>query len=657
MSDPTRPRAAAAADEDAWADLEARLAPLDVLVPRAVPPWRGAALGALSLLGVAAASLVALFGVTTVERTLMPQGDAVGLGHGVALGAFVLAWGAISLGVLAVAVRLMLGRAGTLGQRDLGVAALVLLLQAGWVVALHAWNVGVAGYVEPDLIGRGTFLWPVNVVCITVALTAVRLARHRVALALWVLIALAIATLVAETVSNGLGALADGEVSGAGIAVGALSAAQLLVLGWWWWVAGRGVRGDLVDQGPVVERSPAAPSPGLPVRPTGIQVSWTAPSLATAAVLVVAIAVAGAWFAFRSVGTPGAPEGSASPTAASGLATWWVDPLALPLSDGGTTIRGFIREQACANGASPEGRVLEPGIEYRPDAIVITFRVTMSPGDCPSNPSFPVVVTLAEPIGGRALLDGSEDPPRDATTGDPQAAPSGPASWWVDPVALPLADDARVISGFIRERACASGTSPEGRVLEPTIEYSAVAIIITFSVEMLPSGRCPSNPAYPVEVHLAEPVAGRALLDGSDGPPRDATAGDPAGPRPSGPPGPVPSSAPLVASESPVQPDGLIPHCVAIRDWWTSSPVIAVWMTRDRACRTRSSSVWTPLDISYDPTTGDLRYRFDLIPDGEMVTELRLQRIDGRLVLRHSSGRDVTLGPIASLDVPEEPGR
>jgi len=94
------------------------------------------------------------------------------------------------------------------------------------------------------------------------------------------------------------------------------------------------------------------------------------------------------------------------------------------LLDDATVLRGLIREQDCASGSIPEGRVLEPAIEYRADAIVITFSVELLPGDrtCPSNPSFPVAIHLGEPIGGRALLDGSEDPPRDATTGDPEAS-------------------------------------------------------------------------------------------------------------------------------------------------------------------------------------------------------------------------------------------
>lgn len=58
-------------------------------------------------------------------------------------------------------------------------------------------------------------------------------------------------------------------------------------------------------------------------------------------------------------------------------------------------------------------------IAYRADAIVVTFAVTERPGswqECQGNPSFPVEIRLAEALGTRALLDGSEAPPRDATT-------------------------------------------------------------------------------------------------------------------------------------------------------------------------------------------------------------------------------------------------
>ncbi len=227
------------ADEEGLDHLEVRLAPLGALAPRAVPPWRAAALGVVTLAGVVAASLVALVAVMTLERWLVPNGDAAEVGHGVALGAFVLVWGLLSLGVLAGAARVTLGRGATLARGDLAAAGLVLLLQGGWTSALHAWVVGIAGYVELDLVSRGTYLWPAVVVLVTIALAAVRLTRGRIAPVLLGFAALAIGAIFVETVQNGLGAIADGDVSGAGLAIGILSAAQLTVLGCWWWVAAR----------------------------------------------------------------------------------------------------------------------------------------------------------------------------------------------------------------------------------------------------------------------------------------------------------------------------------------------------------------------------------------------------------------------------------
>ena len=146
-----------------------------------------------------------------------------------------LVWGVLTLGLLAGAARMMLGHAATLGRGDLTAAGLVLLLQAGWMVALHAWVVGVGGgYVEFDLVHPGTMLWPMIVMLVTITLTTVRLARGRTALGLLGFAGLAIAGLFVETLQNGLGAIADGDVSGAGLAVGILSIAQLAVLGWWW---------------------------------------------------------------------------------------------------------------------------------------------------------------------------------------------------------------------------------------------------------------------------------------------------------------------------------------------------------------------------------------------------------------------------------------
>ena len=100
-------------------------------------------------------------------------------------------------------------------------------------------------------------------------------------------------------------------------------------------------------------------------------------------------------------------------------AAWWLDPAAAPLSPDTTTIPALITERDCASGQSPEGRVVEPVVFSGADAVLVNVWVRLPDGgpnqDCPSNPEFPLEITLPEPLGDRRLLDGSEVPPRDAT--------------------------------------------------------------------------------------------------------------------------------------------------------------------------------------------------------------------------------------------------
>ena len=116
-----------------------------------------------------------------------------------------------------------------------------------------------------------------------------------------------------------------------------------------------------------------------------------------------------------------------------------------------------------------------------------------------------------------------------APSPEPSASPSpdpsgevGPAGWWIDPAALPLDPATTVVPGILVERECASGRSPEGRVLPPEIEYGDDEIVITFQVTR-PEGDqdCQGNPEFPLEIELAEPLGDRTLVDGFDG--RDAT--------------------------------------------------------------------------------------------------------------------------------------
>jgi hypothetical protein len=104
-------------------------------------------------------------------------------------------------------------------------------------------------------------------------------------------------------------------------------------------------------------------------------------------------------------------EGQAEP------AVWWV-ATGETLGATTTSIKAILNERACASGQSPEGRVQDPVIEYTAESVTVTISVTSRGGaqDCPSNPEFPITITLAEPLGERVLLDGGSIPPRDATT-------------------------------------------------------------------------------------------------------------------------------------------------------------------------------------------------------------------------------------------------
>ena len=100
----------------------------------------------------------------------------------------------------------------------------------------------------------------------------------------------------------------------------------------------------------------------------------------------------------------------------------------------------------------------------------------------------------------------------------------GPASWWVDPAALPLSPDATSIPALIQEQQCASGKPPEGRVTEPVVLTSPDAILVNVWVRIPQGGQdCQGNPAFPIEISLPDPLGERQLLDGSEVPPRDAT--------------------------------------------------------------------------------------------------------------------------------------
>lgn len=78
-----------------------------------------------------------------------------------------------------------------------------------------------------------------------------------------------------------------------------------------------------------------------------------------------------------------------------------------------TELSVLINEQACANGEAPAGREIVPVVVETASAVEIVVLVAPVAGaaDCPGNPWHPISVPLEEPLGDRAIFDGSTIPP------------------------------------------------------------------------------------------------------------------------------------------------------------------------------------------------------------------------------------------------------
>ncbi|MBA2719274.1 MAG: hypothetical protein H0U52_08565 [Chloroflexi bacterium] len=100
-----------------------------------------------------------------------------------------------------------------------------------------------------------------------------------------------------------------------------------------------------------------------------------------------------------------------------GPGTWWLDPAAPRPTAASKRVRALIESPMCASGRSPEGRIEPPEFELSDAAVTISFEIRWpsGPKDCQGVPPFPITIDLPEPLGTRALFDGSETPPRDAS--------------------------------------------------------------------------------------------------------------------------------------------------------------------------------------------------------------------------------------------------
>jgi hypothetical protein len=96
----------------------------------------------------------------------------------------------------------------------------------------------------------------------------------------------------------------------------------------------------------------------------------------------------------------------------------------------------------------------------------------------------------------------------------------GNARFVLDPEAEPDPDSSTV-SLLAWETACANGQAPDGRDVEPVIVAAAEgSVSIVVLVEPVRGDAvCPSNPGFPLQVELGEPLGRRVIIDASVDPP------------------------------------------------------------------------------------------------------------------------------------------
>ncbi|MEX2619129.1 MAG: hypothetical protein WD250_02810 [Egibacteraceae bacterium] len=110
---------------------------------------------------------------------------------------------------------------------------------------------------------------------------------------------------------------------------------------------------------------------------------------------------------------PSVPAEQPAPAPDQAEVAQWAPDNPTALDPSTTAIDVTVYESACASGQAATRRVAEPDITYGDQEVVVTIRVIPSPGDqsCPANPPTPFTVELDEPLDGRALLDGGQQPP------------------------------------------------------------------------------------------------------------------------------------------------------------------------------------------------------------------------------------------------------
>lgn len=117
-----------------------------------------------------------------------------------------------------------------------------------------------------------------------------------------------------------------------------------------------------------------------------------------------------------------------------------------------------------------------------------------------------LTVLVAAACGGDDVGVGTDQGPSDVT---------GDTATWTASDDDPPAADAESFTAMVERLGCSGGET--GEVLEPTVVADEEQVVVTMSVEPLPSGdyTCPGNEVEPHVVDLGEPIGQRQLVDGA----------------------------------------------------------------------------------------------------------------------------------------------
>jgi hypothetical protein len=115
-------------------------------------------------------------------------------------------------------------------------------------------------------------------------------------------------------------------------------------------------------------------------------------------------------------------------------------------------------------------------------------------------------------IGDAIYIPDNGACPSTSASTNPPGEPGDVAVWTLKPDEIP-APEAQTFTVLVTRLGCNGGVT--GDVYPPTVSISDDEIVVTFTVEHSPGGRCPTNDQVPYVVDAGQPIGERRLVDGA----------------------------------------------------------------------------------------------------------------------------------------------